>query len=196
MSPRTYRRGLAGRVVETVVEFHRIDDAAGDVADPETDDHAGRKFEWIELEESRQAALLAENGPLAWLARVEGAAGEVLTAAGYRVDRDRLGLHIVPDGKPLPDVNALDSISWAARVVEHVRCARIVLAGENVLAAFEWGAKLAQAAQGLKLELAGWPMAAHWGRSRKGGHDSTIDAERRARTMRWYDKVERADHKG
>ena len=133
---------------------------------------------------------------MAWLARVEGAAGEVLTAAGYRVDRDRLGLHIVPDGKPLPDVNALNSISWAARVVEHVRCARIVLAGENVLAAFEWGAKLAQAAQGLKLELAGWPMAAHWGRSRKGGHDSTIDAERRARTTRWYDKVERAITKG
>lgn len=159
MKERVYRRGLATRAVQT-----------------------------FNLDDPALAAAAALTGPLAWLERVETAATAVLERHGYRVARDRLGL-CRPDEAPWPDPNVLEAPGLAAKVVETARGARIVLAGSNVQSAFEWGAKLMQAARMLDAELAGWPLAAERGHRSKIGQDKASDPDLRARAMRWCDEV-------
>ena len=157
MTARTYRRGLAVRVVET-----------------------------LQLDDPRLAELAAETGGAAWLDRVEAAASDVLTRAGYQMERDHLGLVFAANGITPPDPNALDLCGRAARVIHVARRARVVLAGGDRLAIFEWGAKLAEAAQGLQLELGGWPIAAEVGRKvrAKSGDQSERNATWAAQDLR------------
>ncbi|MFO1075133.1 MAG: hypothetical protein U1E17_21060 [Geminicoccaceae bacterium] len=127
---------------------------------------ARREIERFELDDPRLVELAARSGPVAWLTQVEGGAAAVLRDAGFTLAEDKLGYFIVG---VQPDRDGLTAIERAKRVLDDARCARVALSGNDPLMTFEWGARLMESAQGLSVELAGWPLAAEVGSKVRGG---------------------------
>ncbi len=142
----------------------------------------------IDLDDPELADIAPQTGAEAWLAEVEAMAADVLCDAGLieRTDDGFRELCRLPD-----DREDLSARGRAVRVLHYANVARRVLQGSNVPSAFEWGAKLMQAAQGLELELRGWPLAAERGAKSKLGEDKATDPELRARAIRWCDEAAR-----
>jgi hypothetical protein len=129
---------------------------------------SGRVITTLELDDPKNAVHAATTGPEAWLADVEAMATDVLCDAGLieRAQHNFRTLRSLPD-----DRTDLSACGRAVRVLRYVDIARRAMRGSNVATAFEWGAKLMEAATMLDLELKGWPLAAERGHRHKLGDE-------------------------